>query len=194
MAIFKKTYRFKSDIKTIWELMTDIKDQKWRSNLTNIEIFDDGKHFIEHSFDGYATDYQVKVFEPYERIEINIENSYIEGSYLIIFGKVDDLDTKENNKKTEMTFIYDVEAKLAVQKPFIKNYIEAQMLAYIKDLCAALCEDWEEKHEEKSPYSSFNNLSLGIVVGLLLGVLIDNYALGICIGIAIAVGIGLVKK
>lgn len=189
MAILKKTYRFKKDKKTIWNLMTDIKDQQWRSNLTNIEVFDDGSRFIENSLDGYATEYQVKIFEPYNRLEIKIENDSIEGSYLIIFSDMDE----EVDKGTEITFVYDVEAKNVVQKPFVKNYVETQMTVYIKDLCAALGEEVENL-ETANPYSGFNNLSLGVVIGLMIGMVIDNYAIGICIGVATGVGLNMVRK
>lgn len=185
MAILKQTYIFKSDVKKVWNLVTDLNNQNWRTNIKNIEIYQDGQTFVEHTVDEYVTTIKINILEPFSRYEFNFENENMTGSWLGIF--------EEHEEGCQVTFIENVEAKRTVSKPFTKEYVKAQMTAYLRDLCVALGEELTIEYNAGA-YSGFNNMSLAVAVGVALGVVFDNIALGICFGILGGVIIGGIKR
>lgn len=56
----------KSDVKKVWDTVTDASHYHWRSDLSRTEIIDE-KHFAEYTKDGYPTIFTVTLTEPFKR-------------------------------------------------------------------------------------------------------------------------------
>ena len=57
---------FENDVQTVWNVITDVKNYIWRTDLSKTEIISD-KQFIEYTKNGYATTFTITLFEPYKR-------------------------------------------------------------------------------------------------------------------------------
>ena len=75
---------FENDVQTVWNVITDVKNYIWRTDLSKTEIISD-KQFIEYTKNGYATTFTITLFEPYKRWEFDVENSNIKGHWIGIF-------------------------------------------------------------------------------------------------------------
>ena len=64
MITSNKKMTLLSDVEKVWSVVTDLKDCAWRSDLSRIEILEDGKRFIEYTKDGYPTTFTITVKEP----------------------------------------------------------------------------------------------------------------------------------
>ena len=51
---------FANDVQTVWNIVTDVKNYIWRTDLSKTEIISD-KQFIEYTKNGYATTCWVSV-------------------------------------------------------------------------------------------------------------------------------------
>ena len=67
---------FPYEAKRVWEIVTDLENYAWRSDLERIEIIDE-THFIEHSKDGMKTSFKVTANEYCRRWEFYLENANI---------------------------------------------------------------------------------------------------------------------
>lgn len=105
---------FENDVQTVWNVITDVKNYIWRTDLSKTEIISD-KQFIEYTKNGYATTFTITLFEPYKRWEFDVENSNIKGHWIGIFT--------QKGEKTEIDFTEDVTAKKVLMKPFVKAYV-----------------------------------------------------------------------
>ena len=108
---------FENDVQTVWNVITDVKNYIWRTDLSKTEIISD-KQFIEYTKNGYATTFTITLFEPYKRWEFDVENSNIKGHWIGIFT--------QKGEKTEIDFTEDVTAKKVLMKPFVKAYLKKQ--------------------------------------------------------------------
>ena len=102
---------FENDVQTVWNVITDVKNYIWRTDLSKTEIISD-KQFIEYTKNGYATTFTITLFEPYKRWEFDMENSNIKGHWIGIFT--------QKGEKTEIDFTEDVTAKKVLMKPFVR--------------------------------------------------------------------------
>ena len=73
-----------SDIRKVWDTVTDLKDWSWRSGLDRIEVLSDTQ-FVEYTEDGFATTFTVTLKERYKRWEFDMENKNIKGHWTGIF-------------------------------------------------------------------------------------------------------------
>ncbi len=112
---------FENDVQTVWNVITDVKNYIWRTDLSKTEIISD-KQFIEYTKNGYATTFTITLFEPYKRWEFDVENSNIKGHWIGIFT--------QKGEKTEIDFTEDVTAKKVLMKPFVKAYLKKQQARY----------------------------------------------------------------
>ena len=103
---------FENDVQTVWNVITDVKNYIWRTDLSKTEIISD-KQFIEYTKNGYATTFTITLFEPYKRWEFDVENSNIKGHWIGIFT--------QKGEKTEIDFTEDVTAKKVLMKPCRKS-------------------------------------------------------------------------
>lgn len=117
---------FKSDIKTVWDIVTDVeKYSRWRSDLNKSELVDDGQ-FIEYTKEGYATYITVTNTEIFKRWEFNMKNSNMIGHWI---GKF----TAKGNT-TEVEFIEEVDVKNIFMRLFAKGYLKRRQTSFIADL------------------------------------------------------------
>lgn len=49
---------FENDVQTVWNVITDVKNYIWRTDLSKTEIISD-KQFIEYTKNGYATTFTI---------------------------------------------------------------------------------------------------------------------------------------
>lgn len=129
MAISTAKAVFKCDVKTVWDIVTDLKNYEWRSDLSKIEAVSE-KRFTEHTKDGFVTVFTVTLTEQYKRWEFDMENDNIKGHWSGVFTQYGELTTIE--------FTENVTAKRLFMKPFVKGYIKKQQALYINDLKKAL--------------------------------------------------------
>lgn len=87
------TATFKTDIQTLWDVVTDNTDWSWRKDLSKIEIEDD-THFIEYTTDGYPTHFTITAKEPLKRYAFDIKNDHTEGKWLGLFRELPDGGTE----------------------------------------------------------------------------------------------------
>lgn len=115
-----------SDIHEVWETVLAVdKYRTWRSDLSRTEIINQ-KQFIEHTKNGYSTEFTVTVVEPYKRWEFDMENNNIKGHWIGIF-------TSKGNK-TQIDFTECITAKKIIMKLFVKSYLRKQQAQFVMDL------------------------------------------------------------
>lgn len=129
MAISNIKAIFPGDIQKVWEVVTNVKNYTWRSNLSKTEILNE-KQFVEYTEEGYATTFTVTVEEPYKRWEFDMENGNMKGHWIGVFT--------QREGETEIDFTEDVIAKKFFMKPFVKPYLKKQQAQFISDLQKAL--------------------------------------------------------
>lgn len=115
----------KSDVKKVWNTVTDAAHYHWRSDLSKTEIIDE-KHFAEYTKEGYPTTFTVTLTEPFKRWEFQMENTNMKGHWVGIFT--------EKGESTEVEFTEYVEAKKFYVKPFVKLYLKKQQKQFVYDL------------------------------------------------------------
>ena len=120
---------FENDVQTDWNVITDVKNYIWRTDLSKTEIISD-QQFIEYTKNGYATTFTITLFEPYKRWEFDMENSNMAGHWTGIF-------TAKGNE-TQIDFTENVTPKKWFMKPFVKLYLKKQQTQFVLDLKKAL--------------------------------------------------------
>lgn len=131
MATAKVKAVFACDVKKVWDIVTDLKEYSWRSDIERIEILS-GSRFVEYTKDGYATTFTITAKEPLKRWEFDLENTNMRGHWTGIFS------WQENG--TAIEFTEEVAVKKFFLKPFARMYLKKQQAAYIADLRQA-CRD-----------------------------------------------------
>ncbi|MDU1006810.1 SRPBCC family protein [Clostridium butyricum] len=130
MAISNVKATLQVDIERVWQIVTSLYDYSWRSDLSKIEILEDGKKFIEYTRSGYATTFTITTFEPMKRYEFDMENDNMSGHWIGVFSKIDG--------KTEISFTENIIPKKWIMKPFVGMYLKKQQDTYISDLRKAV--------------------------------------------------------
>lgn len=129
MATSKIRATIQSDIHKVWEVVTAVADDTWRSDLSKTEILNE-KQFVEYTKEGYATTFTITVSEPYKRWEFDMENSRMKGHWTGVFT--------QKGEETEIEFTEDVIAKKILMRPFVKSYLKRQQAQFVADLKKAL--------------------------------------------------------
>ena len=73
MAKSNRKASFSWPIDKVWECVTDLSNQTWRSDLGRFEKIDDN-HFIEYTQNGIQTNFKVKKVDLHKRWELEFEN------------------------------------------------------------------------------------------------------------------------
>ena len=102
MAISRIKVLFHSDLQTVWDVVTSLEKDQWRSHLSRIEVVNE-KQFMEYTKDGYVTTFTITVSQPYERWEFHMENSNMVGHWTGVF--------KGRDGQPQIEFTEDVTAK-----------------------------------------------------------------------------------
>ena len=133
MAVANVKVTFLCPVEKIWDVVTDLSDYEWRSDLSKIEVIDD-RNFIEYTKDGFETKFNVTDKEIYKFWEFDLENKNIKGHWSGKFYKQGD--------RTTLDFTEDVTAKNFLMKPFVGTYLRKQQKQYFTDLKKKLrCEE-----------------------------------------------------
>ena len=120
---------FANDVQTVWNVVTDVKNYVWRTDLSKTEVVSD-RQFIEYTMDGYTTEFTTTIFEPCSRWEFDMENDNMKGHWIGIFT--------QKGEETEVDFTEDVTAKKVLMRPFDKAYLKKQQAMYVEDLAREL--------------------------------------------------------
>lgn len=132
MATANMKAELQSEISMVWSVVTSCTEYAWRSDLSKIEVVEDGKKFIEYTKDGYPTEFTITVYEPYKRYEFDMNNDNMQGHWIGIFTESDGVVT--------IDFTEEVFAKKAIMKPFVGMYLKKQQASYLADLKKVLGE------------------------------------------------------
>ena len=132
MATANMKAEFTSEISKIWNVVTSCTEYAWRSDLSKIEVVEEGKKFIEYTKDGYPTEFTITVYESYKRYEFDMNNNNMQGHWIGIFTESDGVVT--------IDFTEEVFAKKAIMKPFVGMYLKKQQASYLADLKKVLGE------------------------------------------------------
>ena len=123
---------FKSDIQTVWNIVTDNQNYSWRSDLSKIETLDDGKTFVEYTKSGFPTTFTITLKKPFERYEFDMKNGNMTGHW---YGNF-----KQKQGGTEIEFVEELSIKNPLMKLFAGAYLKKQQATYVADLRKALGE------------------------------------------------------
>ena len=126
------TANFKSDILKVWDIVADNLNYSWRSDISKIEVSNDGRSFIEYANNGFPTTFTITLKKPCERYEFDIENKNMAGHWTGIFSRIDD--------GTQIIFTEEITVKNPIMNLFVGAYLKKQQAMYIHDLRKALKE------------------------------------------------------
>ena len=125
MATSRVTVHFPCPVERVWQTVTDLMNTAWRSDLARVEILDE-THFVEHTKNGYATNFTVTAREPLRRWAFTMENGNMSGSWEGIF------ETAEGG--TWLRCTETVNAKRWWMRPLVPCYLKRQQKLYLEDL------------------------------------------------------------
>lgn len=125
MPTSKVSVHFSCPVERMWQVVTDLSNTAWRSDLARVEVLDE-THFVEHTKSGYATNFTVTACEPLRRWAFTMENGNMSGSWEGIF------ETAEGG--TRLHCAETVNAKRWWMRPFVPGYLRRQQRLYLDDL------------------------------------------------------------
>ena len=125
MPTSKVTVHFSCPVERVWQVVTDLSNTTWRSDLARAEVLDES-HFVEHTKSGYATNFTVTACEPLQRWAFTMENGNMSGSWEGIF------EIAEDGIRLHCT--ETVNAKRWWMRPFAPGYLRRQQRLYLDDL------------------------------------------------------------
>lgn len=114
-----------ADIRTVWDIVTNVDGYTWRSDLDRTEQVS-GTQFVEYTRDGYPTAFTVTHVKPQECWEFDMENTNMSGHWTGTFIS--------KGGETEICFTERVTAKKIFLKPFVKRYLKKQQAQFVADL------------------------------------------------------------
>ena len=119
-----------AELAAVWALVTDLSRVGWRSDLSRIEVVQEGSQFIEYAKDGTATAFTVTAKHPYKRYEFTMENKNLSGRWTGRFT--------EAGGHTQVVFTEYITVKKVWMRPFVRRYLKRQQARYIEDMKRAL--------------------------------------------------------
>lgn len=75
----------KSDVKKVWNIVTDNENYEWRSDLSKISVSPDTNKFYEYTKNGFKTEFDITLKIPYECYEFDMKNKYMSGHWKGVF-------------------------------------------------------------------------------------------------------------
>lgn len=129
MAISRVTVRFPCPVEQVWHVVTDLTHTAWRRDLARVEVIDE-THFVEHTKNGYATNFTVTICAPLCRWAFTMENGNMSGSWDGFFEAVEG--------GARLHCAETVNAKHWWMRPFVPGYLKRQQKLYLDDLRSEL--------------------------------------------------------
>lgn len=123
---------FTSNIQKVWDAVTDNLNYSWRSDLSKIEVSEDGQTFIEYTTGNFPTTFTITLKKPYERYEFDMKNKNMSGHWTGIFSPI--------GQGTQIEFTEQLNIKNPVMNLFSGIYLKRQQAQYVADLKKALGE------------------------------------------------------
>lgn len=128
MAESSITAELACPVERVWEVVTDLSRQDWRSDVERVEITGE-RTFTEYA-GGFATFFTVTRRAPPNSWAFDLENENIRGSWSGEFLPAAD--------GCKVTLTEDVIPKRAWMRPFAGLYLKKQQARYLADLKKAL--------------------------------------------------------
>lgn len=119
---------FDTDVETVWDIVTNNHDYEWRSDISKIEISDDGSTFIEYNKDGNSTKFTITEKTKNKLYKFDMENKFFYGNWQGEFF--------EDNGKTKIVFIENIYVKNPIIKilSYVFMNLKKIQIQYIEDL------------------------------------------------------------
>jgi hypothetical protein len=127
---------FQSNIRTVWNIITDNNNYAWRSDLEKIEIIGNGNEFVEYTKGGFSTKFTITAKEELKRYEFNMENKNMTGHWIGCF--------EETNKGgTKIVFSEEININNPVMEflSYLFMNIKKMQKTYVDDLRKELGEN-----------------------------------------------------
>lgn len=123
------TAYFSSNIKSVWNVVTNNSDYKWRSDIEKIEIVNAGKEFIEYTQRGNSIKFIITKRNQYSEYEFNMGNKIFTGYCTGHFSETE-------NGGTKMIFTENISVKNPVIKVLSYYFMDLnkKQNTYIMDL------------------------------------------------------------
>ncbi|MGI6069624.1 MAG: polyketide cyclase [Blautia sp.] len=124
------TAEFDKDIVTVWNVVTNLRDCSWRSDISRITVLSDPNSFIEYTKKGFPTKFDITVKEAYERYEFDIENKNFSGHWTGCFHGLP-------GDRTQVEFTEEIlDVKNPVMRVIAKYFmnLKKMQMTYIEDL------------------------------------------------------------
>lgn len=129
MAISQMTREFSCPVQQVWNVVTNLEDTSWRSDLARVEVLSETT-FVEYTKSGFATTFTVTACEKPTFWAFRMENENMSGYWEGRFAS-----TKAG---TQVTFVESVTAKRWWMRPLVPGYLKCQQKAYLADLAKKL--------------------------------------------------------
>ena len=117
-----------SRIEDVWNTITDNENWQWRSDLQNLEIFND-KEFIEYGKGGMEIHFTITKKEEYKVYAFTMNSKHFSGEWIGNFEKLPD-------GRTKITFTESIAYKKLLLKIFASLFINLKAIqdVYMHDL------------------------------------------------------------
>lgn len=132
MIVCSKKEIFSVRVEVLWEVITNLKDASWRSDLSKIEVQDE-THFVEYTSSGFPTYFEITEKKVYERYQFNLKNKNLYGTWI---GTIEQFAPD----KTVFTCKEELEVSNPLMKLLAPIYIKRQQKKYMLDLKRKLVE------------------------------------------------------
>ena len=123
---------FSSDIADVWDIITNVYDSSWRSDIKKTVASHDGKSFVEVTEKNFETTFIVAQKVKNQCFELTFKNKNMHGRFFSEY--------KEVGSGCEVTFTETVFLNNFFMKLLAIPYLKAQQKKYCKDIKKALNE------------------------------------------------------
>lgn len=126
---------FKSDIKKVWDVVTNNEEYTWRSDLSKVVISEMNKEFVEYTEKGFQTTFKITKYEPYYQYGFSIKNQTLVGRWNGLFK-----ETETGGTMIIFTEEYQFHNPILTVLSYAIRPVEKMQKTYIDDLRKALGE------------------------------------------------------
>lgn len=125
----KRVVTFSSDIKPVWDVVTNNEDYEWRSDISKIEILDSGDSWIEYNLNGSYINFNILNKKNHKEYDFHMHNKIFTGKFTSRFEK-------NSTGNTQVEFVESISIKNPLLKPISYLFFNIQKFQdiYIYDL------------------------------------------------------------
>lgn len=123
------TAEFDQDIITVWNVVTNLRDCSWRSDISRITVLSNPNSFFEYTKKGFPTMFTITRKNAYECYEFDMENKHFTGHWTGIFHALP-------GDRTQVEFTEEINPKNPLMKLLGKYFMNLKKMqnTYIEDL------------------------------------------------------------